>query len=371
MPVTTEELVAVLKALPARDRDVDLDALITKARAEPFEKMENALAISAKTALPDAPKGKRLTYAAAGAGILVTCATLGIVTYKVFAGHKEQPVQPIVVGPGPTELQPLPGPRFIRPDWITSDVPSSGYCHEATGRLVCVGVSAYRTNREDGALEATDAALEELASSTGLQISDPYFRDVIATGYGAVRAKSLSTLQAASLNRTADAKAFTAYVAAADAIRKTRRRVVEVLQASGGAAVPAQRADWYWEEYQSEVDTSTEFLVYVRFDVSTDSVKALVNKYGTTTDVLGSRAMTAFPELGWSHDTFQGGVLLTKVGDRLAKSGVAPQDVVVAVGDQRVSDVSGLQRQLDGAKGEVKLSVVTANAAPRSVAVKK
>jgi hypothetical protein len=367
MPVTSEELVAVIRALPARDRDPDLDGFITKARAEPLEKMENALTI-AKAAAPAGPKSNKGPYIAGGLAIALLGAS-GAIAWKTWSG--KEMTAPVQIAPPPPVSEPPARPQFVRPDWITSDVPSSGYCHEKDGRLVCVGVSAYRTKKDDGVTEATDAALDELVSSVGLKIPDPYFRDSIAPGYGAVRAKALSALQAATLNRTADAKAATTYSTAADAARKTRRRVVEILQATAGPAIPAQRADWYWEEYASETDTSTEYLVFVRYDLNTDSVKALVDKFSSTSDAFGGKVMTAFPALGWSHEGFQGGVLVTKVGDRLAKAGVSAQDLIVSVGDQHVLDVAGLQRQLDAAKGDLKLGVVTGDAPARAATVKR
>jgi hypothetical protein len=368
MPVTTEELVAVLRALPARDRDPDLDSFLVKARAEPLHKLDNALTFS-KSSASAAPKGGKGLFVVGGLAVAVLVGGTGV-AWKMWNGKEQPPPVEKVATPPPVPEAP-PRPQFVRPDWITSDVPSSGYCHEKDGRLICVGVSAYRAKRDDGVTEATDAALDELVSSVGLKIPDPYFRDTIAPEYSAMRAKALSALQAATLNRTADAKAAANYSAIADAVRKARRRVVEVLQATAGVAIPAQRADWYWEEYASETDTSSEYLVFVRYDVSTDGVKALVEKYSSTMDVLGSKAMTAFPAIGWSHEGFQGGIFLAKVGDRLAKAGISGQDVIVSAGNKTVLDLSSLEHRLEAAKGDLQLAVVTGDAVPRAVTVKR
>ena len=91
---------------------------------------------------------------------------------------------------------------------------------------------------------------------------------------------TLATLQAVDVDRTSKD-----YAAANDVVRAARKRVVEILQASGGAAVPAQRSDWYWEEYAMEKGSGTEVLVFVRYDVSLDAVKALVEKFSTTSTV--------------------------------------------------------------------------------------
>ena len=171
---------------------------------------------------------------------------------------------------------------------------------------MCVGVSSYRPTRDDGIAEATDAALEELVSAVGLKISDPFFRENVMPVYSDVRAKALSALQTADLEPTSEGSAATAHAAADDLVRKARKHVVEVLQLSGGAAVPAQRSDWYWEEYARENGKGNEVLVFVRYDVSLDAVRALVDKYSAVTPVMGSSAMTAFPALAWHYPELHG-----------------------------------------------------------------
>jgi hypothetical protein len=221
-------------------------------------------------------------------------------------------------------------------------------------RLLCVGVSSYRPSREEAATEATDIALEELVNAVGLKISDPLFRETVMSGYSDVRSKALVALQAAELDRTS-----AAYLAADDVIGKGRKRVAELLRASGGAAVPAQRSDWYWEEYAAKKGGS-EYLVFVRYDITLDAVKALVEKYSATATVLDSTTMTAFPALGWEYPDFTGGVLVKKVGRVLTDAGLAPQDVIMAVGENRVADVATLTRRLDEWKrgtGNLKLTV--------------
>src|SRR4029079_1168357 len=161
--------------------------------------------------------------------------------------------------------------------WIVSDVPASAYCHDMINRLMCVGISAFHGNKEDGVPEATDAALEELISAVGLKISTPFFKDTVVPSYSDARNKALGALQSASMERTSDAK-IAVYKAALDTVHNARKRVVAALQTSGGAAVPTQRCDWYWEEYEGEGGSGdTELLVFVRFDVSLDAVRALVD----------------------------------------------------------------------------------------------
>jgi hypothetical protein len=293
---------------------------------------------------------------------------IGAVSWKMLRTTDDQvaaPPQPVVV-PTVTSRQ-----TFVRPDWITSDVPSSGYCHDLINRLMCVGVSSYQATRNDGVSEATDVALEELVTAVGLKISDPQFRDTIVPAYNAVRTKALSALEESSLGRTANPKAAAAYTEANDVVRKVRARVVSVLRATGGGAVPAQRSDWYWEEYATETGAATEFLVFIRFDVSLDAVRTLVDKYSSSTAVAGISATTAFPELAWLRATFAGGAIVTKLTDRLAHAGLAQGQIVLAVDDHAVTDASGLARRVEEAHGaDVKLTVAAGDAPPKVIAVK-
>ncbi|CAN5686861.1 hypothetical protein BH11MYX1_BH11MYX1_01310 [soil metagenome] len=356
----SEAEAVVMRALPARDRDLALDDFLLKSQHEPASKLDNALAVK-PAALPLAP-GKKGMYVAAGFGVIIL-GVGGLVAWKAL-GHNGRLAGPsdaqLVSGQQPNVTPALP--EFKRPDWITSDVPGAGYCRDQVNRLVCVGVSSYHAKRDEGIEEASDTALDEMVNEVGLKISDPTFRDTIVPTYVSARNTALSALQAATVNRTADAKGAAAYDAATDAVRKARHRVVAVLRSTGGAAVPAQRSDWHWEEYAAEsASGGTEFLVFVRYDVSLDGVRALVDKYAQITTAQGSSVMTAFPAFGWSDPTFTGGSLVTKAGPRLARAGIAERDVVTAVGGTKVADATSLTKKLDEAneaKSAVTLTVL-------------
>ena len=308
-------------------------------------------------------------YGALTAVLVLGLAVVGFGIWNQYYRDQER-----AVGPSPfVIIQPPPTPHqtFARPNWIMSDVPSSGYCNDMINRLMCVGVSSYRLNRDDAILEANDAALDELVSTVGLKISDPFFRDNIAPGYSSARAKALSALQAADLNRTSDA---TTAAAAEEALRKARKRVVEALRISGGAAVPTQRSDWHWEEYASENGGKNEMLVFVRFDVSIDAVRALVERYSTTLVTNGTKAMTAFPALAWQYADFTGGALLTQVGKPLSGANISAHQIVTAIGDQRVSDATTFARQLDDAikaSRDLKLTIKSGDTPEQVVTIKR
>ena len=359
------EQMRILRALPARDRDAALDRFIEKARSEPLDNLENTLVGGkAKTGTAAAaPASGRAMWLALALTMLVIVG-LAVVAFTLWKdrGDKKQ-----VADPTPAVVLPPEQPKFERPDWILSDVPSSAYCHDMINRLMCIGVSSYRATRDEAVTEANNSALEELVNTLGLKISDQFFRAAIMPAYSETRSKALSALQAADLDRSS-----AAYVAANDTVNKARKRVTEILQISGGAAVPNQRTDWYWEEYAGKKPGTKETLVFVRYDVSTDALKALTQKYSTTTPVLGSNAMTAFPALAWHYPEFAGGALVTKVGWPLSKSGVNAQDLITSVGEQRVGDVAGLLRRLEEWKlltTDLELTVVDGESPPRKITI--
>jgi DNA-directed RNA polymerase subunit RPC12/RpoP len=357
----TDAQVALLRKLPARERDLSLDRFLAKARTEPATKLEDVL-IARQLKPTKKASGSRAVYIALG---VLVVGGFTMAALSLWKSHNDPVAAP---GTATTAVVPPATPTFQRPDWIISDVPSSAFCQDMINRLVCVGVSSYRPTRNEAVAEANDAALEELVNAIGLKISDPFFKDTVLPGYSDARSKGLSALQAVDTDRTS-----AAYAAADDVVRQARRRVVEVLQASGGAAVPAQRSDWYWEEYKKEKGAGTEVLVFIRYDVNLDAVKSLVDKYSATTPMSGSVAMTAFPGLAWQSTDFTGGAMLRKVGPPFAHS-VAPAQIIMAVGDQRVSDAPGAAKRLDDwmkGTGDLKLTLKSGSAPAQTVDVKR
>ncbi|MBA3395932.1 MAG: hypothetical protein H0T89_25095 [Deltaproteobacteria bacterium] len=353
--------VSCLRSLPARDRDPALDAFLVKARTEPSDKLENLLTATKKPVKATAAVGGRAIYIALGLSALLIAGLvmLGIVLWERTANP---PV--VATTTNPTVTPEPPRPTINRPEWILSDVPSSAYCHDMINRLMCVGVSSYRPTRDEAVTDANDAALEQLVSAVGIKISDPFFRENVLGGYSDVRAKALAALQTADIDRSS-----ATYAAANDTVNKARKRVVEILQRSAGAAAPTQRSDWYWEEYAGEKGKGNEVLVFVRYDVSLDALRALVDRYSTPTSTMGTVAMTAFPGLAWNHADFAGGAVLTKVGKQLTRAGIAPKQLVTAVNEQPVSDATGFARHLeDGLKGTGDLTLtVKAGDAPAAI----
>jgi hypothetical protein len=352
---------ALLRRLPAREHDAILDAFLAKARALPPDKLEDCLA-ARPIKRPTEPGGvPRSVYIGSA---LAALAIAGLAV-AVFFGRQPTSTTPAQPASAPV-VPPTAGSAFQRPEWIMSDVPSSSFCQDMLNRLVCIGVSSYAKTKEDAASDANDAALEELVNAISLKITDPVLQSGVLPGYSEARSKALSALQAVDTDRRS-----AAYAAADDAVRKARHRVVDVLRASGGGAVPARRSDWYWEEYAVQNGGGTEFLVFVRYDVNLDAVKALAERYTAPTAIGGAQAVTAFPGLAWQYAEFAGGAMVTKPGGALAGA-IAAQSIVTAVGDQRVVDAGALARRIEDTKtGQLSLMVSTGGAAARKVDVKR
>lgn len=363
----SNELKLMVSSLPARDHDTALDTFISKSQSEPIDNLENCFD-QKKPTQAVAPSSRRLRYAIIPLSVVAVVGLAVGVTRLLNGANKD----PIAGTTGSAQAVIPPPPTFTRPDWIVSDIPSSGHCQDMINRLMCVGVSAFRDNRDEGLVEASDVALEELVNAVALKITDANFKDTIMPMYSQVRSKFLSELQAADLNRKnkTASNAF-AGVVIDENVRKTRKRVVDVLRGSGGTAVPAQRSDWYWEEYTTENGTGTEFLVFIRYDISIDAMRTLVEKYSATTTVLGSSLTTAFPALAWSHASFNGGALFTNVHKPFADAGIGPQQIVVAVADQRVTDAAGFAKAIDATSGDLKLTTILVGDAPAKVVTVK
>jgi hypothetical protein len=362
-------LANVLRQLPARERDPELDKLVAKARTEPTAKLEDVLAARAskQTKQPTAPSS-RMIYLISGLAVL-TLAGVVVVALGVWKKDPQPQTQPIIVN-NPTPGDAGAGKVFERPDWVISDVPASAFCHDLINRLMCIGVSSYRATRDEGVSEAKNAALDELAIAVGLKVSNPTFQKEILPVASAARIKALTALQNADTDRKS-----AAYKSALEVVREARKRAVEAFEGSGGPALPAQRSDWYWEEYAIDEKkgsaSGTEVLVFVRYDVNLDSMKALVERYSTTAPAGRSVVSNAFPGLAWVNPAFSGGVMLQKVG-RPFDASVKPFAIVTSVDDQRITDIASLAKRLEQPAAKA-ITVLDRepDAKPRTIEVKR
>jgi hypothetical protein len=357
-PLVSPALDRIIRRLPARDQDATLEKLLAKARRENPKNLEDALALRPAVPVKPTSKGPRILYIAV---VLLVLIAAGVTV--ILWRQQQRENEPVAVAP--TVTPPIvppqpPQPTFQRPDWIVSDQPGTAFCQDLVSRFVCVGVSMHRPTRNDAVGEANEAALEELLNTVALKITEPGVKGTLPI-YVEGRTKALAALQA-DVDRNSEE-----YIKVSNSVRDTRKHVVELLRASGGPAVPAQRSDWYWEEYARESGPGTETLVFVRYDVTNDAVKSLVERYSTTATVDGTTVATAFPSMAWRHTDFNGGVVVTKPSRALTKAGIAVNDVITAVREEPITDAATFAKQFTGTGN---LTVRSGDAMPKVIRVR-
>lgn len=245
-----------------------------------------------------------------------------------------------------------------RPEWITSILPASAYCNDLVNRVVCVGVSSFSTGLKKGRAEANDAALDELSLALGLKIDDAAFVENIQPRYVEARTAALNALDSARSETESEA-----FATALAAVQNGRNRVAATLRKTGGAAVPAQGSAEWWEEYKKrDGKTGTEFKVWVRFDLSSDAVRALIDRYTKATVIPGGEAITPFPALAWRYPeiTSGGAYILSVDGGQAEALGLEPGHVVTAVGDTPIADAGDLAAALEAADTPPQVTVLNA-----------
>jgi hypothetical protein len=249
------------------------------------------------------------------------------------------------------------GRSFPRPAWITSDTPGSSFCTDNVNRLSCVGISPYMELREEARVEATNAALEEMVNTVGLKIVTPTFQQRVRPLYDDSRARALTEFEQAR----AKSPSGTEYQKALKTLSTARKGVVAALVATGGSAAPTQHAAWFWEEYTKEPGSGTEFLVFVRFDITVDAINALKATYSDSIDVLGSKIVTVFPGVVWRLPAATNGALVLRSGGALQKLDVAELSVVTAIDGQAVRTASEMARSLSKSGRAAKLTLIDPN----------
>src|SRR5262249_54867872 len=141
----------------------------------------------------------------------------------------------------------------------------------------------------------------------------------------------------------------------AEAVRKT-------------GAVPAQPSAAYVEEYEGG-----KVVAFVKIDPGGREVAALGERWQAARDVLGARAVDAYPGLAWRWPDVTAGAFLDGVGPGpLRDVGVSAHDVVLEVDGKRVATAEALASEVDAEiprlkkeGGALKLLVQTGDGEPR------
>jgi anti-anti-sigma regulatory factor len=329
--VAPEALLSRLRALPNVEIDSALRKFIKEMRERKPERPQQRK--------PQGATGVRLgMFTALIVIALVAAGTL--VVLNLYQRRQDSVAQSKFVEQVIAEVKPAAQDK--RPLWITSGTLLSSYCHDYADRLSCVGVSSFLASRDAARLEASNAALEEMANTIGLKIQNKVFDETVRPMFGGARADALRALERAS-----SAPAGDAYARAVEAVRTARQATAEALNLTGGSAAPTQQSDWYWEEYKKDGGKGNEYLVFVRFDLSSNGLKALMQEYSNEVDVVGSKVVTAFPGLAWSSPDLKQGVLVLDAGGRLRSKGVEDRDVVLSVAGQPVRNAADLAAKLE------------------------
>ncbi|HLU68045.1 MAG TPA: hypothetical protein VKZ63_17295, partial [Kofleriaceae bacterium] len=347
--VAPESLLSRLRTLPRVEIDTGLRKFIKEMRDRKPEKAQ--------------PARKQQQGQGARLGMftgLITVAVVGaaaVVAVDWYQGRQQREEAATQLAEA---IEKASQPKLVqKPVWITSETPASAYCQDNVVRLICVGVSSYNPSREEARLEAVNAALEELVNTIGVRTTDPQFVGEVRPLYDSARAEAHK-----KLDSTRAAPRSAEHTAALDQVRAARLAVAEALAATGGAAAPTQQAAWFWEEYETPDGKGTEFLVYVRFDVGADALKALTDEYARPVDVLGGKVVTLFPGLAWSApDLRQGAVVLESRG-ALAQLGAGERSVITAVDGQPVRTAAELAALVkDKPSRQLELTVVPTSGA--------
>ncbi|HEU5059210.1 MAG TPA: hypothetical protein VFU21_21910, partial [Kofleriaceae bacterium] len=347
--VAPEALLSRLRTLPRVDIDSGLKKFIKEMRDR-------------KPVVPKAPRAPGATDARLGmfTGLIVLALVaagvlIGVNWYQTREARETQKkIESVIDKVEGSQATGGARQTFTRPVWITSDNPGTASCTDNVNRLSCVGISPYVESREEGRLEASNAALEEMVNSIGLKIDSEVFQNRVRPLYEDARAQGLNELE-----KVRGAPGGADHKRAREKVASARKAVAQALVATGGAAAPAQQAAWFWEEYTKTSGTGNEFLVFVRYDINLSAMKSLMISYSDVIDAGGgARVMTMFPGIPWAMPAATGGALVTRSAGDFARLGIPEHAVVTAVDGKPVSTAPDLVARLRKAGGKAKLTVV-------------
>lgn len=307
--VASETLLSRLRSLTKPEVDSALRAFIKKAKKR--KPPRQAAAEEARAG----GSSKLMLVVVAGA-LLTTGGALAYNAMTTGELKRRMAAVPPSAGwdAGPTEKD--------RPAWITADTPSFAYCTDLISRMSCVGVSPDSASIDEGREEARNAALEELINAVSIKLDAPLFEEHVRPQFADARRRALLAFDEVRGDRQS-----AEYERAYAVVQSARRRAAEAAIATGGQAMPVQQSGWYWEQY---VD-GQEYRVFVRYDISLDAVRRLVETYTEPKDVGRGKVVTGFPLLAWAYPTFEGGVQVVESGSKLEDAGAALNSIIESV----------------------------------------
>lgn len=219
--------------------------------------------------------------------------------------------------------------KMEKPSWVTFDNEFSAVCSPEIGQMVCVGSSSYLGTLEEAKDQARNVTLEGVARALAVNITADAFEEHVRPLYSDNRQRLLTAFEKASSDRESEE-----YKDVVKQIADIRRRAANAIVASSNDNVPTQHAGLYWEKYDDKAGKE-EFRVYTRFVITTAAERNMLRIYTEEEQVAGGKVLTGFPLLAWSHEDFEGGVLVTEATGSLKAAGndslilnVDGQDVV-------------------------------------------
>lgn len=325
-----EGLLSRLRSLPKPEVDGKLRTFIKSARKRKVEKQSaepapEAVAANRKVLLLVA---LAMTGVLGGTGFLIYYYTNKTDQYAAKQQEAQQKLDDAI-------RQIADKTADDRPPWVTQDRPFTGYCTNLMRGLSCVGVSAFNADLEKAQEQARLVALEELAVALAVNIEDQTFDKHVRPLYSDRRRKALTAFESVRGDVTSDA-----YKDAFSMVYDARSRAAKALVSSAQESAPVAHVDEYWERYEEGAHGVEEYLVYRRYDISTDQWKRMIDTYTRPASVKGGTILAGFPLLAWSHPEFEGGVVV--VESKGALSDLDEHAVVVKAGDQPVRTVQEL-----------------------------
>lgn len=301
--------------------------------------------------------------AASGTSVLVPIlatllvVALGAAGYLVYQRISDKPV------PGGLGLLTNRSAQ-ARPDWVTSDAPSSSTCTELAGKaLSCIGVSSVAARPDESDEEAAEAAFDALANAIAVRITDTKWRTAVLPIFAAARDAKLAAFDRDPSNSTARRE-----------LREARHAVAQLLRTTGGGAVPAAPNGRYWEEYQGA--DGKRYLAFAQVTLGAPELQALIARYTQPETALGATVVGLFPLIGWRYPRLErGAVLIGLAKGPLQELGLAEQYVVLGVDGRDVTDAASFAKVIGEEHagliergGTLRLKVQASDGAPREFA---
>ena len=332
--IASENILSFLPRLPPLEVPKEVRKFVKEMKARKPEKKKQSTTVAEAAA----SQGRAAGFGTMLAGGFVAAALAigGVFGWSYYQKRQEQArfAQYTEVG------QKTSASAEARPEWLTSDTRFSSYCIEDTSGVACVGVSSYADTQEDARVEAQEAALEAVIAEVGKKIDDDNWAQNVLAIYEQARRSKLE-----EFDKAATAQNVEKYDAAKREVREGRTATVESFKKTGGALVPTQPTDEYWEEYASVASKSSKFLVFVEYRVQPAQIERLIEKYSKADEARGATVVTVFPAVAWRHpDVTEGAVLVKPPQGDMKALGLAEKYIVTSIRDRVIKDAATFKK---------------------------